>query len=71
MTIFGAILSAMVSRIRACSGDANYKLSRGGLVGSVKDGLQLPLHVECGLLRRLGERFSFQGLNRRWIRLIN
>jgi hypothetical protein len=49
MTVCAAILSAMVA-----SCDGNYKLSRGGLGGSVKEGFQLPLHVECGLLRRLG-----------------
>jgi hypothetical protein len=49
MTVCAAILSAMVA-----SCDGNYKLSRGGLVGSVKEGFQFPLHVECGLLRRFG-----------------
>ena len=34
-------------------------------VGLVKDGFQLSLRVECGLLRRFGEKFPFQGLNRR------
>jgi len=65
MTACGAILSAMVSGLSGCSCDANSKLLRGGLVGLVKDGFQLSLRVECGLLRRFGEKFPFQGLNRR------
>ena len=55
MTVCAAILSAMVA-----SCDGNYKLSRGGLaLGQSKEGFQFPLHVECGLLRRLGWDIPF------------
>jgi hypothetical protein len=66
MTACGAILSAMVVGLSAPSCDANSKLLPRWLVGLVKDGFRFPLHVvECGFLRRFGEKFPFQGLNRR------
>jgi hypothetical protein len=66
MTVCAAILSAMVA-----SCDGNYKLSRGGLAlgqsKRVSNSLCMSNVVFCGVL---GERFLFQGLNRREIRLI-
>jgi len=38
--------------LSACLCDANCNVPHGGLIGSVKGGFQLPLHVECGLLWR-------------------
>ena len=53
MTVSAVILSAWLVGLLGRSRDANHKLSCG-VVGSVKDGFQFPLYVECGLLRRLG-----------------
>ena len=54
MTVCAVILSAMVSRIISLLTRCEFINYRAVVVGSVKDGFQFPLYVECGLLRRLG-----------------